>query len=243
MRDVNYDEISIIYDDVRQADIDLIQNFMTELSLNASTTVLDLGCGTGNYLDVFQHNTPGQFYGVEPSSRMRLLAQQKNPNLTIKDGDAYHVPFGDGYFDFVYMTDVIHHIDDLSRLFAELHRVLKSAGRICIVTQSHQQIAQRPITKFFPETIAVDQARYPTIDTTIQHAAAFTFMKTTTIQEHQPIVLGADFLELVQKKGYSMLHLISDEAYKRGLHQLESTLQSGDIEAKTAGSTLIWLEK
>ena len=243
MQTVNYDAISTIYDEVRHADVDLIQHFILECDLNPTTRVLDLGCGTGNYLDLFQRLSLSEFYGVEPSVGMGQNASQKNKNLTISIGNAYNIPFRDNCFDFIYMTDVIHHIPDLSQMFDELFRILKSHGRVCIVTQSHQQIEQRPIARFFPETVTVDQARYPTIDNIIQAATTFIHLKNVQIQVQTPITLDDNFLDLVRKKGYSMLHLISESAYEQGLAQLEQMLQHADIETKSAGSTLVWLQK
>jgi SAM-dependent methyltransferase len=243
MQPVNYDAISTIYDDVRRADLELIQEFIGQIEITPSTRILDLGCGTGNYLDLFQRVTQAQFYGVEPSIGMGLKASHKNNLVSICTGDAYHIPYVDDCFDFIYMTDVIHHIQDYHHLFAELHRVVKPAGRACIVTQSHDQIEKRPIVQFFPETIIVDQARYPKIDEIIQSAFLFVALGADQIQEQSPITLGSDFLELVRKKGYSMLHLISDDAYALGLGQLETSLQLGDIDTTQAGSTLVWLQK
>jgi ubiquinone/menaquinone biosynthesis C-methylase UbiE len=243
MQPINYDAISTLYDDVRHADMELVQHFMSKLNLTASTRVLDLGCGTGNYLDLFQRASLGKFYGVEPSAGMGLKASRKNSHIMISTGNAYHIPFPDDCFDFIYMTDVIHHILDYRQMFDELFRVLKTGGQVCIVTQSHQQIEQRPIAKFFPETIRVDQARYPKIDDIVQVATPFQLLAITTLQEQAPTTLGIDFLELVRKKGFSMLHLISDSAYERGLKQLELALQQGDLDARGAGSTLVWLQK
>lgn len=243
MQTVNYDSISKIYDDVRRADLDLIQHFLNALDMNSSTRVLDLGCGTGNYLDLFQRVSVGQFYGVELSIEMGLKASHKNNHIAITTGNAYNIPFHDSCFDFAYMTDVIHHISDYGQMFDELSRIMKPNKQVCIVTQSHQQIEKRPIANFFPDTIRIDQARYPQIDDIVQSATSFELQKIIAIQEQDPITLGIDFLELVHKKGFSMLHLISDSAYARGLKQLKLALKQGDIEATQAGSTLIWLQK
>jgi hypothetical protein len=57
------------------------------------------------------------------------------------------------------------------------------------------------------------------------------------------IELGQSYLELVRKKGYSMLHLISDQEYTQGLMTLEQRLLAGPIQANAAGETLVWFVK
>jgi len=55
-------------------------------------------------------------------------------------------------------------------MFAEIYRVLRPLGKACIVTQSHQQIDDRPIVQFFPGTARVDKKRYPDIREVISAA-------------------------------------------------------------------------
>jgi hypothetical protein len=61
--------------------------------------------------------------------------------------------------------------------------------------------------------------------------------------EGDAVALDKDYLELVRKKGYSMLHLITEEEYQAGLSLLENTLQNGNIQASAAGETLVWFTK
>jgi SAM-dependent methyltransferase len=238
---VDYDKISQTYDHVRQADAELVTQFLRYIETVQSPKVLEVGCGTGNYLDAFQHMIEGEFYGVEPSAGMRQKASAKNAAITVYAGDACHIPCESAMFDLVYMVDVIHHVTDYVQMFAELRRVLKPNGKLCIVTQSHEQIAKRPIAQFFPDTVAVDQSRYPDIDDIATYAQGFDLLATVAYKEAEPVVLGRDFFELVQHKGYSMLHLISDAAYEQGLVQLEQSLSMGTIDALGAGYTLVWL--
>ena len=56
-----------------------------------------------------------------------------------------------------------------------------------------------------------------------------------------PVPVDGAFLELVQKRGYSMLHLISDEEYAAGLDRLERALATGPLTLREAGETLLWL--
>jgi len=245
MGKVNYNEISQVYDDVRQADIDLINSILKEVEIHSSTRVLDIGCGTGNHSDLLQKITHGKIYGIEPSTGMLSKAKQKKSKVVYKQGDAENIPFEDQYFDFIYMTDVIHHVPDIGVMFAEIYRVLKAEGKVCIVTQSHRQIEKRPIAQFFPKTIAVDKARYPDIPEIIVSAEnqGLRLIKNAILNENAKIELGQEFLELVKKKGYSMLHLLSDEEYSEGLMGLENKLINGKINARSAGETLVWLTK
>jgi ubiquinone/menaquinone biosynthesis C-methylase UbiE len=245
MNRVNYEEISQVYDDVRQADIELINSFLQELAIDRKTRVLDIGCGTGNYTDLLQKVTQSEVYGVEPSAGMLAKAKSKQSKVIFKQGNAAELPFENEYFDFVYMTDVIHHVPEIGAMFAEIDRVLKDGGRVCIVTQSHQQIENRPIVKYFPGTAKVDKERYPDIDEIIVEAEGqgLKFDMNTILYEDELIELDEEYLELVQKKGYSMLHLITDEEYDQGLKQLRTELMRGKITVKLSGETMVWLLK
>ena len=143
------------------------------------------------------------------------------------------------------MTDVIHHVPDIAKMFVEIARVLRPAGKVCIVTQSHRQIENRPIVRFFPGTARVDKQRYPDIPAVLNAAlpAGLVSFKQEVLFEGDPLELGGDYLELVRKKGYSMLHLITDEEYESGLKALETALQNGPLTAQQAGETLIWLTR
>lgn len=252
MQPVNYNEISKVYDDVRAGDLALIQRLIQALPAWPNLRILDIGCGTGNYTDLFQNLTDAQVFGVDPSEGMLERAREKNKHITYKIGQADDIPFENGFFDFVYMTDVIHHVPDIDAMFAELRRVLRSpdpesgkpGGAGCIVTQSHQQIEARPIVRYFPATADVDKKRYPDIPKIVEAANARNFIqiKDETFSE-TAIELDSNFLELVRKKGYSMLHLISDEEFQTGLQALERELESGPVIVQPSGETLVWFTK
>lgn len=242
---MNYDQISTIYDNVRQADRDLVRQLISSADISNRSVVLDIGCGTGNYANLLQRISGAHVAGIEPSAGMIAKARLKNPALDLRQADAEHLPFHSNTFDLVYMTDVIHHIPDMNRMFSEFQRVLKPKAVCCIVTQSHVQIDRRPTTTFFPSTAAVDKARYPDIPQIIASAASQALVHRTTVTLHQgdPILLDDTYLELVRAKGYSMLRLITDEEYQIGLQNLEAQYHNGPIRAFQAGDTLVWLQK
>jgi ubiquinone/menaquinone biosynthesis C-methylase UbiE len=248
MPQVDYNEISKVYDDVRGGDIVLVNHFLKELPESMHLNVLDIGCGTGNYTDLLQKVTrtkSWQVYGIDPSEGMIDQARKKNGSIIFQHGRAEDLLWAHDFFDFIYMTDVIHHIPDIHRIFREINRVLKSGGKVCIVTQSHRQIKKRPIAHFFPGTVRVDRERYPNIHEI--HAAAqeggLLFLKQEVLFEGDAIELDQEYLELVRKKGYSMLHLITEQEYREGLANLEKALQNGPIAVRAVGETLVWFTK
>lgn len=248
MQPVNYNEISKIYDDVREGDIILINHFLQEISHADKLKVLDIGCGTGNYTDLFQRVTQSKgyrVYGIEPSEGMIDKARKKNNHIVFQQATAENIPAEDGFFDFIFMTDVIHHIPDICKMFSEIHRILKQQGKACIVTQSHRQIEARPIAQFFPGTVRVDRERYPDIHEIITAAQSggLIHLKQEILFEGEAMELGVDYLELVRKKGYSMLHLLNEREYQTGLSTLENALQNGPVKARSAGETLVWFTK
>ncbi len=248
MKPVDYGEISNIYDDVREADVTLVNYMLQRLPSRKGLRVLDVGCGTGNYTDLLQKVTEqGDWHicGVDPSDGMLDKACQKNTRIDFRHGTGARIPWEDGSFDFVYMTDVIHHVPDIAAMFSEIRRVLTSGGIACVATQSHDQIEARPIARFFPRTVIIDKERYPDIGTIVA-AAQHSGLQPAgqdVLSAGQEIVLGMEYLELVRKKGYSMLCLLAESDYQQGLRALEGALQDGPIVARSAGDTLVWFIK
>ena len=80
---VDYNEISKKYDDVRNADLKLIDLFFDEVEISDNTKILDFGCGTGDYADKLRRVTGAKIFGVEPSDGMREKAKVKNSNINI----------------------------------------------------------------------------------------------------------------------------------------------------------------
>ncbi|MTI68564.1 MAG: methyltransferase domain-containing protein [Firmicutes bacterium] len=245
MGKINYNNISKIYDDVREEERIIINKFLDEVNISNINKILDVGCGTGNYINILQRITKAKVYGIDASKGMLEKAREKNNDISLKIGLATDIPFKDTNFNFLYMTDVIHHIKDIEKMFLEFQRVLKDGGKVCISTQSHRQIDLRYMTEFFPSTALVDKKRYPDIEKLIKLAEenGFKFLKKQVIGEGENIKLGDRYLELLQKKGYSMLHLISEKNYKKGLNKVKEKMKEGTIIRKSAGGTLIWLTK
>lgn len=239
---INYNILAKDYDLTRTANINIINLFASELPLDGKV-VLDFGCGTGSFAYAVKKLAAAVVYGVEPSDGMREKALEKG--IDARRGDHASIPFEDSFFDFIYMTDVIHHVPDLKMIFAEFRRVLKPGGFVCILTESHRQLETRFWVKYFPATVDAEKKRYPDIPDIVNAAqtAGFSEYKTAVTDEDSGFTVSEDFIKLVENKGYSMFRLIEETDYQKGLAALK-----GDFEDKTMiynnhGETLLWLKK
>ncbi|MBW1887632.1 MAG: class I SAM-dependent methyltransferase [Deltaproteobacteria bacterium] len=86
---------------------------------------MEIGVGTGRFAGPL-----GIKNGVEPSKRMREIAQKRG--IRTLDGVAEELPFGDSQFDFVLMVTTVCFVDDISKALLEAHRVLSHGGILII---------------------------------------------------------------------------------------------------------------
>jgi putative AdoMet-dependent methyltransferase len=94
---------------------------------------LDIGIGTGNLASRFTAKGI-QMCGIDQSREMLKQCQSKHPSIETKLGNFLAIPYLDGQFDFIVTSYALHHLTDEQKLLAlaEMRRVLKPHGRICI---------------------------------------------------------------------------------------------------------------
>jgi ubiquinone/menaquinone biosynthesis C-methylase UbiE len=93
---------------------------------DSAGTILDIGCGTGDFLKTMETNG-WDITGFEPNSKAAQIAKSKGLNLM---NDLSYVP--DNYFDVITMWHVLEHVADLENQIKELHRLIKPNGLIII---------------------------------------------------------------------------------------------------------------
>ncbi|MFX0107981.1 MAG: class I SAM-dependent methyltransferase [Candidatus Hodarchaeota archaeon] len=240
-RSIDYDSISEIYDQVRVGDPEIVFHLLEGIHLNSDSWVLDVGCGTGNNTFLFQHTTNAQIIGLDLSAGMLSEAREKITSVEFVQAPADALPHPSNSFDMVFMTEVIHHLPTPLSAISEVYRVLSSEGLACIVTQSHKQIEQRMTSRFFPATVTIDQARYPDTPEIEDIMSQAGFQKTWCFEYRLAAeLLGEEYLKTVSRKGYSMLHKISEEEFQRGLQKLREALEQGEKLDYSAGYSFVW---
>jgi ubiquinone/menaquinone biosynthesis C-methylase UbiE len=96
---------------------------------------LEIGAGTGYFsLNMLQAGTVSEATctDISPGMVTTLGANARALGLPVNTlrADAEALPFADQSYDLVLGHAVLHHLPDLSRAFAEFHRVLRPGGRI-----------------------------------------------------------------------------------------------------------------
>ena len=107
------------------------------LKVRPGLRVLDVGCGTGDYLRIMAPLVaPGPAVGVDLSATLIARAQWRavpgQAHVSFQIGDACELPFADAAFDRVVANQILLHLADPWRAVTEMRRVLGPGGLLSI---------------------------------------------------------------------------------------------------------------
>ena len=112
---------------------------------------------------------------------------------------------------------------------------------MCTVTESENMIRRRePHATYFPEAVDIEVARYPRIDDLrrMMSDAGFARIDTMTVELANPIGDARMYAD----KACSSLHLVSRDAFARGMQRLEADLAKGPVP-RVWRYELLWGDK
>lgn len=235
---MNYNSLASDYASQRAPNPLVLQHLVNGAKLASDSGVLEVGCGTGNYIGAIRQATGAGCWGIDPSAAMLATAAERHSDIAFAGSAAEQLDYEDRFFDLVYSVDVIHHVYDHTAFFRGARRIVRPGGRFCTVTDSAADIrGRRPLSNYFPETIEVELARYPGIDHLIElmGKAGFSQIEVEAVEFAYPL---AD-IQSYRDKAFSCLHLISENAFARGMRRLEKDMEEGP-GACVSRYTLLW---
>lgn len=106
--------------------------FVAERATNAD--VLELSCGVGQGLGLTAaaaRSVVGMDITFASLKRAQLHYQGRPP---LVQADAARLPFSEGRFDLVAIHEALYYYPDLTRVLAEVRRVLRPGGQLCVST-------------------------------------------------------------------------------------------------------------
>jgi ubiquinone/menaquinone biosynthesis C-methylase UbiE len=142
-----------------------VEDIKQSLNLKIKDIILDCGAGSGYYARNLQKYVT-KVYALDASQDFEDKVQASD-KITVIRKECPPIPFEDDFFDKIYITDVLHHIerDKQEALLKEFYRILKPKGILGVldfdtknsffgkIIYSFEKIAGFPCTFMQPDTI------------------------------------------------------------------------------------------
>ncbi len=131
------DYVSVIYNDLERPFTSypekLSRYLFNRYNLQENQTILDIGCGRGEFLDGF---IKCGLKGFAVDQSPNAINYFPDINLKISDIENDGIPYPDSNFDIIYSKSVIEHFYDPSKLIKEIYRLLKPGGLVITLCPS-----------------------------------------------------------------------------------------------------------
>lgn len=245
MRKANYAKIAHIYDRGRPLsghNLDIWLSLINKYVPHKNNIILlDLGCGTGRFAIPFAEKLSYQVYGADNSEEMLSKAKEKDKNKLVEWNlqDAASLTYLNQYFDVVFMSHLLHHIDNPKIVIKECFRVLKSGGILFNRYGAWDDIRDDPEHRFFPEAVEIDKQRTPTklkIEKMLKDTG---FIKVKSITLHQMTWKNAfERYERNKLKPTSVLTMINTEDFNQGMERFHDYVIRNHLDEWLIGDKL-----
>ena len=102
--------------------------------LSGGETVLEVGAGTGNFLNLFQR-AARRLAGVDLTPAMLYEARRQWPDMELIVADGARLPLESSSVELVATAQTLHHIWEPLPVLKEMRRVMAPEGKLLIVDQ------------------------------------------------------------------------------------------------------------
>ncbi len=135
---------SEVYDQQSNPLLSLEESFLNGILPSVSgLDVVDVGCGTGRWIQLLARQAPRSITGIDASCEMLAQARTKvGGSATLLLGDCLSLPLASDSADLILASFVLSHVADVSRFVTELARVLR-AGGTAFVTDAHPEAIRK----------------------------------------------------------------------------------------------------
>ncbi|XCF07859.1 class I SAM-dependent methyltransferase [Tamlana crocina] len=109
-------------------------------------TLLDFGCGTGDFLQTAQKNN-WKVFGIEPNEQARGIANKKTNNAVFDAGQFFK--FKEHSFDVITLWHVLEHLPNLEEDLSVFKKLLKPNGTLIIAVPNYKSYDAKHYKNFW----------------------------------------------------------------------------------------------
>lgn len=238
-RQMNYETVASHFDR-RYQDNDygsIEKHILQFISGAKSKTILEVGCGSGHWLEVIAKQGH-KVVGLDPSEAMLRLAKQKMPRIPLILCKAEVLPCENQSFERIFCVNAFHHFNDSENFAKEAFRILcPGGGLLTIGLDPHTGLDQWSIYDYWPETLQLDRERYlPTVTIRqMMHRHGFRKCRSFVAQHIAQSLPARETAEAgrLAQHATSQLGILTDEEYNRGFSRLLEDINSAESKGIT----------
>jgi ubiquinone/menaquinone biosynthesis C-methylase UbiE len=120
--------------------VDFAQWVLGQIRWRGDELVLDVGCGSGLYVDpvLARLDQGGRLVSADLSLGMlkQVASRSPVPPIGLLNADAMELPLATGSCDVVLANHVLYHLQDIGRGVGEIYRVLRAQGHLIAATNA-----------------------------------------------------------------------------------------------------------
>ncbi len=214
---------------------------VAKFTKKSSGRILDIGCGTGDRLEVFREEG-FETYGVEISNTADYARDQMK--LNVVKGDIFSANYPEGFFDIVTLYNVLEHTHHPVEVCKEIYRILKNNGFLIIQIPNKDSLQCKIFKKRWSAFDVPRDLYYFTTETlrVLLDKVGFKLVKIDHFMNfwHPPTLINSLFPGLEPQKAWGMERAGKNTLLKRmawviltllvgPLTQLESGMRRGAI--------------
>jgi SAM-dependent methyltransferase len=187
---------------------------------------LDVGSGTGRFTPALARAF-GPVTGVEPSVRMREIAQEqsRHPGVRYVAGSAEDLPVPSVSADYALMFLAWHHVQDKPAAVRELTRVVKPGGRLLLRANFRDHHPQPWWLEHFPGGLETDTALFQPLHEVIEMFTSAGWRVASFGRVTEPSYgTRGDMLERLRLRTFSFFAQLSPGESEAGFRRLEQVV-------------------
>jgi ubiquinone/menaquinone biosynthesis C-methylase UbiE len=148
-------------------------------------------------------------------------------------GCGEQIPLDNNEVSMVFMSMVLHHLEDMDKTIAEIKRVLSYNGYLVIRNVTKEDINKIAFLNFFPAAKQIDLQRMTTEEDVITSFKAndFNLISCGIVEQ----IFAQDYekyYDKISQRGLSALALISDNEFNMGLKRLKQYCEQKPMNVK-----------